>query len=85
MKATTAVYLLYAAKSLFMPSSMVTDHCEYDEPDGLMKYWIQGMASFMIVTCFCFIKLPTKIAAQACLLASATTGIIFPWNAKVRC
>jgi len=85
VKACSAVYGLYGAKCLFMTDSMVTDHLEAPAPDGLTKFWIRGMSGFMATMVFCFLKLPTDVAAKACLLASSTTGFLFPWNGKVMC
>lgn len=83
VQVTSAAYALYAAKCLLMPSSMVTDHFECPAPDGVTKFWIQGTASFMITLLFCFAKLPTDVAAQACLLGNALVAFLYPWNAKV--
>jgi hypothetical protein len=81
VKVWAAVFGLYAAQMLVVPTKMVTDHFDADS-NALMDFWIRGQSVSIAAMCYAATQLPTALAVKLATIVTAAIGILYPWNAK---
>jgi hypothetical protein len=81
VKAFSAVMGMYGLQMLAVPGKMITDHFEAPATP-LLKFWIRGSSVGFLGLVYCLQQMPTADAVKVATVASAATGMLYPWNAK---